>query len=205
MSAGIRIRHVVSIAGAVQDRASQKRLGGALVQITGGPPAFQTMLAAQAADPAWQRRRQRLDQALSQADGIFTFLDLPPGPYRLRISAPEHGSRYGIVEMGPVQVQPAPDSGPVPVVEVTAALPPTRIHGTVTEAASGNPLPGAAVRLLGDTAVVKTGDDGTYELSQQIAGRPALQVTAARFQPATRRIELVAGQERVEDFALQPE
>jgi hypothetical protein len=205
VSAGIRIRHVASIAGAVRDGASQARIGAALVEITAGPPAFQAMLTALAADPEWRKRRERLDRVFTQLDGIFTFVDLPPGSYRMRISAPEEGSRYGIAETGPVEVQQAPAGGPVPVAQVAVALPPTRIHGTVTEAVSGNPLQGAAVRLLGDTTVVKTGDDGSYDLSRQIAGKPTLQVTATRFQSLTRHVELAAGEERVEDFALQPE
>ena len=43
------------------------------------------------------------------ADGSFRFVDLPPGPYRLRVSAPELGTRYGAVEIGPFDVQVAPE------------------------------------------------------------------------------------------------
>jgi hypothetical protein len=103
---------VVSIAGAVQDRATRTRIGGARVEITEGPPAFQAMLAAQAADPAWQHRQERPDRTVSQSDGIFIFVDLPSGPYRLRVSAPEMGSRYGAVEVGPIEVQAVPAEGP---------------------------------------------------------------------------------------------
>ena len=85
-----------------------------------------------------------------------------------------------------------------------ANLPSTQVHGTVTDAVTGNPLPGARVRLLGDTVVARTGDDGTYDLSQQIAGEPTLQVTAPGYKPQARKLALAAGQERVEDLALQP-
>ena len=151
------------------------------------------------------RRSDRPDRVFSQPDGIFCFVDLPPGLYRLRVSAPEMGSRYGAVEIGPFEVQAAPVTGPFPVARADVDLPPTRIHGVITDAVTGKPIPATRVRLLGDTTVVKTGDDGAYDLSRQIAGKPTLQVTASRFQSATRRVELAAGQERVEDFALQPE
>lgn len=205
MDTGIRIRHVVSIAGAVRDKTTLLRVGGALVEIVEGPPAFRALLETQAADPAWRRRLDRPDRVFSQPDGIFCFVDLPPGPYRLRVSAPELGTRYGAVEIGPFEVQATPADGPFPVARADVDLPPTRIHGVVTDAVSGNPVPAARVRLLGDTVVVKTGDDGAYDLSRQIAGKPTLQVTASRFQSQTRQLELAAGQERVENLALQPE
>lgn len=203
MSAGIRIRHVVSIAGAAQDRVSQARIGGALVEIISGPPAFQQMLAAQAADPAWAQRRERFDRTFSQADGIFVLVDLPAGAYHLRVSAPEWGSRYGVVEAVPVQVQPMPASGPVVVAQVAVALPPTRIHGVITQAATGQPVAGARVCLRGDTLVVRSGEGGRYALTNLVKGKPTLEVTASGLQTTARQVELAAGQERQEDFALQ--
>jgi nucleoid-associated protein YgaU len=205
MSTGIRIRHVVSIAGVVQDRATQARMAGALVEITDGPPAFHAILAAHAADPAWRQRAERIDRTVSKPDGIFTLVDLPAGPYRLRVSAPEQGSRYGVVEAGPFKVRTAPPDGPFVATQAPIDLPPTRIRGVVSDASTGQPVALARVRLRGDAAVVKTGDDGAYDLNRQIAGKPTLEVTAARFQSITRHVELAAGQERVEDVALQPE
>jgi hypothetical protein len=198
------IRHVVSIAGAVRDKATQRPIAGALVEVAEGPPAFRALLAAKAANPAWTRRRERLDRVYSRADGAFCFVDLPAGSYRLNVSAPEMGTRYGEGKVENLEVQPDPGNGRVPVVQADVELPPTRIHGTVTDAVTGMPIPGARVRLLGDTVVVKTSDDGMYDLSQQIAGEPTLQVTALHYKPEARKLELAAGQERVEDLALQP-
>jgi len=198
------IRHVVSIAGAVRDKATQRPIAGALVEVAEGPPAFRALLAAKAANPAWTRRRERLDRVYSRPDGVFCFVDLPAGHYRLKVSAPAMGTRYGAAEVGIYEVQPDPGEGRVPMAPANVELPPTRIHGTVTDAVTGKPIPSARVRLLGDTVVVKTGDDGTYDLSQQLAGGPTLQVTAPRYKPEARKLELAAGQERVEDLALQP-
>jgi hypothetical protein len=204
MNTEMRLRHTVSIAGVVRDKATSRPISGARVEITECPEAFRALLAAKAADPAWARRRERLDRVHSRADGAFYFVDLPAGSYRLRVSAPVLGTRYGVVEMGPCEVQAVPENGPFTVVQADVNLPPTRIHGTVTDGMTGKPIPGASVRLLGDTVVVKTGDDGTYDLSQQIAGEPTLQVTAPRYRPEARKLELAAGQERVEVLALQP-
>jgi hypothetical protein len=204
MNTEIRLRHVVAIAGVVRDKATSRPIGGARVEILEGPPALRALLAAKAADPAWAHRRERLDRVYSRADGAFYFVDLPPGSYRLRVSAPDLGTRYGVAEVGPCEVQAVPENGTFTVAQADVDLPPTRIHGTVTEAVTGKPIPGARVRLLGDTVVVKTGDDGAYDLSQQIAGEPTLQVTAPRYRPEARKLELAAGQERVEDLALQP-
>jgi hypothetical protein len=148
------------------------------------------------------RLRQRIDQTRTQADGIFYFINLPPGPYRLRVSAPEMGSRYGVEEIGPVDVQAAPEAGPFPVARADADLPPTRIHGVVTAASTGRPVLAARVRLLGDTTILRTGEDGRYTLTRLVAGKPTIEVTAADFKRSTRKIELAAGQDRQEDFAL---
>lgn len=199
------IRHVVSIAGAVRDKATQRPIAGALVEIAEGPPTFRALLAAKAANPAWTRRRERLDRVYSRPDGVFCFTDLPAGHYRLKISAPALGTRYGVAEVGLYEVLPDPGAGQVPVARANVDLPPTRIHGTVTDAVTGKPIPGARVRLRGDTVVVRTGGDGTYDLSQQIAGEPTLQVTAPSYKPEARKLELAAGQERVEDLALHPQ
>jgi hypothetical protein len=198
------IRHVVSIAGALRNKATLHRVGGARVEIIEGPPAFHALVEAHTADPAWLRRRERLNQVYSRSDGIYFFLDLPPGPYRLRASVPEMGTRYGTVEIGPIAVEAAPAEGPFRVARADADLPPTRVHGIVTDALTGKPVAAARVRLLGDTAIVKTGDDGSYDLSSLVAGQPALQVTAPRYKPTTRKLELAAGQERVENLVLQP-
>jgi len=203
MGTEIRIRHVVSIAGVVRDKSTSRPIAGARVEITEGPPAFRALLAAKAADPAWSRRRERLGRVYSRPDGVFCFVDLPAGPYRLKVGAPAMGTHYGAAEVGPYDVQMAPEEGPFPVARADVDLPSTRIHGIVTDAATKKPIPGARVRLLGDTVVVKTGDDGTYDLSQQLAGGPTLQVTAPHYRPEARKLELAAGQERVEDLALQ--
>ena len=81
-----QIRHTVALAGTVQDKVSHLRIARALVEILSGPAAFQVMVQSQSADPMWFSRVERIDRTWSQADGIFTFLDLPEGDYGLRVS-----------------------------------------------------------------------------------------------------------------------
>ncbi len=208
MSTPIVIRHVVSIAGCVRESASavpplvtrdlERRLAGALVEIVAGPPAFETMRAVQAVNP---KTRRRLDQTCSQADGIYVFVDLPPGAYRLRISAPQQGSRFGMVEAGPVEVAPA---AAVFVARADVTLPSTRVRGVVTRLDTGDPVENALVRVRADTQSVRTDDAGRYELRRMLQGSPTIEVSAPNLAPARRTITLAAGQEQVVDIQLAP-
>jgi hypothetical protein len=214
MSEGIKIRRVVSIAGVVRalraidpiDHATWRegRIPEALVEITAGPPAFETMVATLAANPGWDRQRQRIDRVWSQADGVFYFLDLPPGDYRLRLSAPSWGSRYGSAESDPITVLPAPVGERVQMRWVEVALPVTSVQGIVTHAETGDPIPGVSVRLRGDATGVRTREDGSYELLRLVQGRPLVEASAPQFRIATRRVELAPGQARTVNFRLVP-
>jgi len=232
MKEGTHFHHTVAIAGVVRDGVSQARIAHALVEIISGPPKFRAKVQALAADSAWLRRPERIDRTWSQADGIFTFVDLPLGQYRLRVSVVELspadyrlcgslvttppddyrrrvderdlGTRYGTVEIGPIQTHAHKKGQPVPVARADVALPPTRIHGVVTHQVTGDPVSGARVRLRGDTQVVVTTDAGLYELTRLVKGAPNLEVSAANFVTFVKKVELAPGQDRTEDIPLAP-
>jgi len=233
MSQPMTFRHVVSIAGMVREepvpaagdennngnhngrqRARPPlRIANALVEIIvdEAPQAFQTMVAARRADPAWRQRRTRLDRTWSEADGIFYFLDLPPsaadGHYRLRISVPHMGTRYGVVETEPLQVQENPAGPPGQVAWTEVELTPTRVHGTVKRLNADDttqPLAGASVRLRGDTKMVRTKADGSYQLAPLVAGQPTLEVSAPSFETYTETLELAAGHDLEVNVWLAP-
>lgn len=214
MNDRITIRHVVAIAGVVRavrttdqiDHTTWRegRIPDALVEIIVGPLAFETAVATLAANPAWERQPQRLDRAWSQADGVFFFQDLPPGDYRLRVSAPAWGTRYGSTETEPITVPPAPVGERVRMQWVEVMLPATRVQGVVTDWDTGDPIPGARVRLRGDTTVVLTKEDGSYELSRLVQGKPLVEASALNFKVATQRVELAPGQMRIVNFRLEP-
>lgn len=157
---------------------------------------------------AWQRRHPRIDHTCSQGDGVFFFTDLPPGEageqYRLRVSVPETGTRYGVVETDAVTIPVRPDDRPANPARVDIELPVTRIHGLVTDDA-GEPVAGARVRLRGDTTIVRSRGDGRYELSRLLAGNPRLEVSAPGFVTFTQPVEALAvGEARQVDVTLQP-
>jgi hypothetical protein len=155
---------------------------------------------------AWQRRHPRIDYTRSHSDGIFLFVDLPPcGPgesYRLRVSTPSLGARYGAIETGAIIVAVRPADVPAPPAQADVELPATRIHGIVTDNAI-EPIAGARVRLQGDTTIVRTRADGSYEL-HPLAGKPTLEIAAAGFETFAQAVELAAGQSQEINVQLQP-
>lgn len=236
---GFTILHVVSIAGCVREQPdplaaaappaapavppaldpafSAPRLGGALVEIISGPPAYEALRARQAAALAagTRLRRPRCDRTYSQADGIYYFTDLPPGDYMLRAGAPQHGTRYGTAATeAPLQVLPRPDPGPVPVpgaipgpISVStfdAWLPTTGLRGIVRRQDTGDPIFMAQVRLRGEPAPLRTDVDGRYALRRLPAGRHSFEITAPGFTPVQQAVTLERGKEVIiPDILLQ--
>lgn len=179
----LQLSRAVALAGQVTDGVSGKPIAGAVVEIVDRP-----------------------ERTVSRPDGIFFFLDLPADSYRLRVIAPQLGTRYGTVETDAVQVEDGRDAaGRVKVAKADVKLPPTRIHGQVTRSDNAQPIVGAKVRLRGDTTVVRTDADGRYALTGLVAGNPTLEVSAANFVTASQAVELGAGQDLTVDIALQPQ
>ena len=234
MSEAVKFRHVVSIAGLVHEPPAPDveaagpngngdgkkkvkpplRIANARVEIivAEAPAAFQMMVDANKSDPAWRRRRERIDRTWSHADGIFYFLDLPPGEaderYRLRVSVPGMGTRYGTLETDPIRVEAHPEGQPVQVAWTEVELTPTRVHGMVTQVDAGGdelPIAGAKVRLRGESRFETTDDDGSYQLTQLVSGRPTLEVSAHMFETFTQQLALQAGQDEEVYVQLSPE
>ena len=217
MNAGLECIHSVSIAGCVREkpgtiglaalRGDDLRLAGALVEIVAGPTAFEALRRAQAAALAAgaRLRRGRCDRTYSQADGIYFFTDLPPGPYRLRVSAPQYGTRFGTVDSGPeggpdgpqaIRVLPPPQEGqPWQVAVFDVLLPSTRVRGRVLHADTGEAISMAAVRLRGEAAASRTDREGKFELRRLSAGRITLDIAAAGLRPVQRTFTVGAGEE----------
>ena len=213
MSNGFVIRHVVSIAGCVREqpstgiplspRENERRLAGAIIEIIAGPPAFETLRAAWALDPA--RRSARPDRTTSETDGVYFFTGLPPGTYRLRVSAPEYGSRFGVFEADAIDVPPAAEFGhEVSVTRVDVELPSTRVRGVVTRSDSGASVASGVVRVRADPQSTHTDDAGRYELRRLVQGRTTLEISAPNLALARATVHLVPGQEQVLDIQLDP-
>ena len=74
-----------------------------------------------------------------------------------------------------------------------------RIRGTVTEADSGAPVPGATVtvsgkKLIGGAQVMTTSDDGTYEAIELPGGKYDVEVTYAGVKPIKRTVIVRQGE-----------
>lgn len=225
------VRHAVAIAGIVRDAVNEARIGRALIEIKHGPPKFQAKVNALNADPVWRSRAERIDRTWSQADGLFYLMDLPAGQYHLRVSvvdlpstdprlrgslvttppddyrdrldAWQLGTRYKPVEIGPLRVHGHKKHEPVVIARADVALAPIRIHGIVTDLSRNEPVAGARVYLRGDTTVVITKDDGSYELMPLVAGTPTVEVSAINYKKASAPVTLAPGQDCTVNFQVE--
>lgn len=198
-------RHQVALAGTITDSVTGKPMRQALVEILLGPAAHQAKVDILARDPAWLLRNERFDRTHTRGDGLFFFIDLAPGDYTLRVSAPQLGTRYGVIEAGPFTVQTGRDAnGRVRVAQADVTLAPTLIQGQVIRGDNSQAVAGAQVRLRGDTHIVVTAADGQYRLLDIVASKLTVEVSAANFQTAQRTVNLAAGQARTVNITLQP-
>lgn len=229
MTDTLSLRHTVSIAGIVRKAAInngplpaspeeernldfKRRIEGAQIEIIvdEAPTAFQRMVAAKKADPFWIHQHERIDRTWSQSDGIFYFVNLPPGDsYRLRVTAPTKGTRYGMVESVAVTVSERPPDRPMLPVQVDMELPTTRIQGRITDtstdlAEAAQPIAGALVRLRTDPKAVCTGRDGHYLLDGLVAGTWIVEIVPRGFQPSSHTVVLSAGQDVQLDVSMTP-
>jgi TonB-dependent SusC/RagA subfamily outer membrane receptor len=79
------------------------------------------------------------------------------------------------------------------------------VTGTVTDAESGEPLPGANVQLAGLNLGAATNVEGSYTISEVPAGEYTLRVSFVGFQTFEEPIELSAGETLNRDVELQPD
>jgi hypothetical protein len=194
-----------SIAGQVTDGVTGAAISGARVQIVKGPKTFDAKRRILANDPGWERKKERLDQTFSQADGIYVLTNLPSGLYRLQVTAPAPSSRYATAETPFIRVWATRDpEGRIKLDPANVVLSPTRIHGRVTRADTGQPVEGARVRLRGDINVVRTDAEGGYALANLVASSPTLEVVAANLVTASQALSLEAGQDLEVNVVLQP-
>ncbi len=85
-----------------------------------------------------------------------------------------------------------------------------RIEGTVTEAVSGAPVPGATIsisgkNLIGGARVVTTTDDGRYEAVELPPGRYDVEISYSGVKPIKRRVIVRQGETAPLDVQWSPE
>lgn len=80
-----------------------------------------------------------------------------------------------------------------------------RLAGAVTDAASGQPLAGATVRLLDRERGAVADRDGRFEIGGLASGEATLRVSSVGYAAAERTLTLEAGETRRVEIALAPE
>jgi len=78
------------------------------------------------------------------------------------------------------------------------------VEGTILDAESGDPLPGATVQIPGTGVGTATDIDGQYEITGVTAGAQTLSVSFVGYRTVDREIEVPAGGRITEDFELSP-
>ncbi|MBA2662713.1 MAG: carboxypeptidase regulatory-like domain-containing protein [Bradymonadaceae bacterium] len=154
-------------------------LAGRVVDARGNPVVTYT-LAVERFDAAGPRPFGNAaigNRQVARADGVFEFGPLQPGTYTLRAQAP--GLAPGLSERVVVRAGERRDNVLIRLGEGATLV------GTVTSAATGQPLAGATVTLSEPTSALppnttRTDANGRYTLEGAPAGRHSLRVTHAQ-------------------------
>lgn len=176
-------RRQVAIAGRVTDRQTGQAIAGADVSVKN---ADQKLVA----------------NSRTAADGHYHVMDLADGEYTLEASVPAAGSRYGTAQ-GQATVERDTEHR-IKMAVTDFDLPPTRIHGRVTDHDTHQPIAGASVRLRGDTQIMLTDADGRYALDGLVKGNPTVEVSASKYTMTWQDTSLTAGQDQTVDVELSP-
>ena len=177
-----KIVHRAALVGRVLDQRTLQPLPGVVVAITSGPPAWAARVAAlQQGQPTARPAETSTDR-----DGLFRWLDLPPGAYTLGASLP--GTRYAATSGSITLVATA-------VGKLDLQLAPTTVTGLVKAGAPAVPLAMARVRFADSDDVGYTAADGSYTLSPiEVGTARALEVSAQNFITTTQPVTLSQGQ-----------
>jgi hypothetical protein len=147
---------------------------------------------------------KRSDQTQTAVDGIFYFLDLPPGVYMFIASQPGFGTRYGTVQ---TTVAVTHTNGNINMATVDIALPPTTLKGQITgpslDDGSVGPVLMAQVQVKGSGESTFSDSKGQYLLAGLETGPRTVRVSAQGYQGVERTVEFTqAGTERIVNIAL---
>lgn len=177
-----KIVHRAALVGRAIDQRAQTPLAGVTVMITSGPDAWNarltTLLQGQPG--------ATLNSQLTDGDGVFRWIDLPPGAYTL--SAAISGTRYAAATASVTLTATT-------VATTQLALPPTAVTGVIQAGSPAAPLGQARVRFADSDDATYSASDGSFTLSPVEAGtsRP-LEITAQNYVLANQPVTLSQGQ-----------
>ncbi|MCP2729160.1 carboxypeptidase-like regulatory domain-containing protein [Limnofasciculus baicalensis] len=195
--------HQVAIAGQVRDRETSQPIDKARVKIVGMPDFLKTKLALKAKQYGtdWEKLPERIDQTYSKIDGFFHFLDLPEGKYKLAVSFPGTGTRYGGAEK---EVGIVHDGEKIKLTAADISLPPTALKGEVTNT-DNTPVVMAKIQVVGSGEYIFSDGEGKYLFTGLEASetRRTVQVSAQGYKLVSKSVQLNQGKTKIINFKLQ--
>ncbi len=87
---------------------------------------------------------------------------------------------------------------------ITAGTAPARLEGTVTDATTSDPIPGAQVAIDALGLATTTGPDGTYAFPSVTPGTYTVEARFTGYQTGSAEVTLADGETVTQDFALTP-
>ena len=166
--------------------------------VTGQPVPGAVVIAAGMNGPA--------GRAMTNREGTYAIKDLEPGRYKVSAKAERY---YPAILPDPVVVQAGEMTSQNIQLRPIQQVEPGRITGLVTDARTGEPVPGAMVsaQSMGGTRRAKTDERGRYVLKDLRPGAYKVWAKARAYKPANfpRPVVVESGQtvENI-DFALAP-
>ena len=177
-----RARREATLGGRVCDRESERPIAGIIVRIV-------------------SEKGSLIGETKTGPNGLFSFLDVPAGAYKLSASMPGSGTRR-VDTTEEIRLE-SDEEGRVKRVFADITLGATTVHGVVKGPGANNPLVMAQVRVKGSGERTFTDREGRYRLSGLEAGKRIIQVTAPGFRRNSKPVTLSgAGVEQTLDFKL---
>jgi hypothetical protein len=134
----------------------------------------------------------------TDAQGIFFIQNTIPGTYQVTISAPGYiGQIYQVMIMEGVTTD-------MQTVYLISSPPSTTVIGNVTDAATGNPIVGAKVEVLGMNISTKTDSAGTYTITGITSLDLLLRASATGYNSVERETIFTKPGTYTMDFVLNP-
>ncbi len=128
--------------------------------------------------------------------GNYSVSDLAPGNYDVTATAEGYQSKT---------VGASVITNTTTIVDFALDQPPGAIAGTVTDASTGNPIPGATINILQGTTLITsilTDTNGQYSISEFAPGNYTVIASAPNFSAAVAGATVTAGNTTTVNFAL---
>lgn len=141
------------------------------------------------------------DAVTTGSDGTFLFNDLEAGDYTVTVNADDFQTVQGEIRLDEGEKA---DLGQFELVASDSTEAGT-LRGTVTNADTGEAIPGATVTLPDRDRTTRTASDGSYQLTGVAPGTVTIEVTADGFAPSSQQVDVAQNTVTLVSPALTPE